>query len=80
MYGPNWARASAPIFRLHKGFATEGGVRTMSFWHYPKALPTDIIHEGQFTVKDLTPTFLEIAQLEHPGSLWQGRHCSSSDR
>ena len=73
MYGPNWARVSAPVFRLHKGFTTEGGVRTVSFWHHPVALPPGVIHTGQFEVKDILPTILGLAHIEHPGDQWRGR-------
>ncbi|MCH9662983.1 MAG: arylsulfatase [Gammaproteobacteria bacterium] len=73
LYGPNWARVSAPVFRLHKGFTTEGGVRAASFWHYPARLQLNAIHKGQFTVKDIAPTLLALAGVEHPGSQWQGR-------
>lgn len=66
-YGPNWARVSSPAFRLYKAFPTEGGVRVAAFAHYPKRFVTEAISDELILVKDLAPTILELAGVEHPG-------------
>ncbi|MVW85786.1 arylsulfatase [Pseudomonas sp. PB101] len=73
LYGPNWARASAPAFSLYKGFQTEGGIHTVGILRVP-----GVTHNGQIvgelvSVKDITPTLLELAGVKHPGDSYKGR-------
>jgi arylsulfatase len=71
LYGPNWARAGSPAFRLHKGFPTEGGTRVPAFLHYRGFLHRRI-SDRFFTVKDVAPTVLELAGVSHPAPRYAG--------
>lgn len=73
LYGPNWARAGAPALRLHKAFVNEGGIRVPVLMYFPKKLPGNLIHSGQFHIKDLAPTLLSLAEVEHPETSYKGR-------
>lgn len=70
LYGPGWARAGAPAFRLHKGFPTEGGTRVSAFIRYGEFLKGEI-SDRFFTVKDLAPTILDLAQINHPAPAYR---------
>lgn len=65
LYGPNWARAGAPAFRLHKGFPTEGGKRVAAFIH-GKGLSTGHIENRYTSVIDIMPTILDYTNSAHP--------------
>ena len=73
LYGPSWANAGSPAFRLYKGFPTEGGTRVAAFVRYPKMLATPAIVDDFVFVADVTPTILDIAGVRHPGERYQGR-------
>ena len=77
LYGPNWANAGAPAFRLHKGFPTEGGTHVAAFVHYPTLISTPAISNDFIFVKDIAPTILEFAGVEHPGTRFDGRSIES---
>lgn len=65
LYGPNWARAGAPAFRLHKGFPTEGGKRVPAFI-YGADLGQNRIETRYASVMDIVPTILDYTQISHP--------------
>jgi len=72
--GPSWAQVSSLPFKWYKGFATEGGVRTPLIITYPKWT----IHAGKvinefISVKDLAPTILDFAEVQHPDTFFNGR-------
>ena len=71
-YGPNWARAGAPSFRMHKGFPTEGGIRVPAFVHY-KGFEKGAISNRFINLQDIAPTILDIAEVEHPAPMYKGR-------
>ena len=72
--GPNWARAGNTPLRMFKGYTSQGGVRAPAFFHYPRAVRQGVMNDSITTVKDVLPTLLELAGLEHPGAgLFQGR-------
>jgi arylsulfatase len=73
LYGPNWANAGSPIFRLHKGFPTEGGTRVAAFIRHPASVSEPAIVDDLVYVTDLAPTILELAGIDHPGDVYQGR-------
>ncbi len=89
LYGPNWANAGSPAYRLHKAFPTEGGTRVAAFVYDPtqNARLTDARDSAQdpmqdarrsivddfVYVTDVTPTILEYAGVAHPGTEYQGR-------
>ena len=72
-YGPNWARAGAAPGRMFKGFVSDGGIRVPAFVHYPKMEQRGVVHSRFLTVKDVMPTFLELAGTRHPGATYRGR-------
>ena len=79
-YGAAWAQVSMVPFRLFKGSLAEGGIRSPLIVSGPgvetkrgligarKRRRTRVV----LSVADLTPTFLELAGVDHPSS-WQGR-------
>ena len=72
--GPNWARAGNTPLRMFKGYTSQGGVRAPAFFHYPRAMQTAVMNDSIVTVKDIMPTLLELAGIEHPGAgTFQGR-------
>lgn len=73
LYGPNWANAGSPAFRLHKGFPTEGGTRVAAFIRYPEEISNSAMTDDFVFVADVTPTILDVAGVEHPGTTYQGR-------
>jgi len=73
MYGPNWARASATPFRGSKATAFEGGIHVPAFVQFPKLVKPGTRNDGFGTVMDLLPTFLALADTEHPGTYYRGR-------
>lgn len=70
-YGPDWAQAGSPAYKLYKGFPTEGGTRVPAFITYPKYFKKGLNHSYS-TVKDIVPTLLDIIGLEHPSQINSG--------
>ena len=66
--GPNWARAGNTPLRMFKGYTAQGGVRAPAFFHYPRAMQRAVMNDSIITVKDIMPTLLELAGIEHPGA------------
>lgn len=64
-YGPNWARVSSTPFRMYKAFTYEGGIRTAAIIMGP-GMRRGEISDTYVSVKDIAPTFLELAHIEHP--------------
>ena len=78
--GPNWARAGNTPLRMFKGYTSQGGVRAPAFFHYPRAMQTAVMDDSIITVKDIMPTLLELAGIEHPGAgTFQGREVIAMD-
>ena len=76
--GPNWGRAGNTPLRMFKGYTSQGGVRAPAFFHYPRAMQTAVTNDSVVTVKDVMPTLLELAGIEHPGAgTFQGREVQS---
>jgi len=72
-YGPRWAQAATAPSRLYKGFTTQGGIRVVALLHYPGFARNAQISSAFTTVMDITPTLLELAGVDHPGTSWRGR-------
>jgi len=72
--GTSWAQVSSLPFKWYKAFATEGGVRAPMMIYYPKEkkVANGINHEF-LSVKDLAPTFLELATIKHPQTEYNRR-------
>jgi arylsulfatase len=71
--GPNWAHALAPAFNLHKGFASEGGLRTAAFMYSENKFDSATISNRLITPEDLAATILELAAVQHPGNNYRGK-------
>lgn len=72
-YGPQWAQSGAAPFDLFKSFPSEGGIRVPAFAHYPGLATNGATHTEFVTVLDLMPTFLQLANSEHPAPEYEGR-------
>lgn len=71
-YPEGWANASNTPFRYYKGQTYAGGIRVPLVISWPKGLKDADSGEGirqQYQyVTDLTPTLLDLAGLDHPGT------------
>ncbi|KZT22809.1 putative arylsulfatase [Neolentinus lepideus HHB14362 ss-1] len=75
-YGTRWAQAATAPSRLHKRFSTEGGCRVplvLKPASFDKISTGGKIANAFCTCMDITPTFLELAGLRHPGTQYKGR-------
>ena len=73
LYGAGWARAGAAGLRMYKAFPSEGGTRVSAFAHLPgHVAPGEILH-STLSVRDVTPTLLDFAGIEHPGNTFEGK-------
>ena len=71
--GPLWAETCNTPFRMFKGWNHEGGIATAFIVHWPKAVPAGTINRVQIGhVRDLAPTFLEVAGITPP-SVFEGK-------
>lgn len=66
MYGAAWARAGSGLNRFYKGTTSEGGIHTPAFIHFPKMIKANSSYKGFTSVMDFMPTFLDIANIQHP--------------
>lgn len=73
LYGHGWGRAGSPAFSLYKAFPTEGGTRVAAFAWHPKLVRGGAIDNTRLSVKDVTPTILDLLDIEHPGTQYEGR-------
>lgn len=72
--GAGWGQVSSLPYKWYKAFATEGGVRVPAIFHYPKMIKKDVeINYDFISIMDLAPTFLELANVEHPGTMYKDR-------
>ncbi|MEM7279842.1 MAG: sulfatase-like hydrolase/transferase, partial [Pseudomonadota bacterium] len=65
LYGHGWGWAGSPAFNLYKAFPTEGGTRAAAFVSYTQWQNAPDIYSGLISVKDVMPTFLELASIDH---------------
>lgn len=73
-YKSNWAEAGSAPFRRYKSFPTEGGTRTVAFLSYPKAGRKGEIESGYLSVRDVSPTILELARISiQDPAMFRGR-------
>jgi len=72
--GPSWAQVSSLPFKWYKGFSTEGGVRSPLIISHPKWKSNAKKISNEFiSVKDLAPTILDFADIQHPDTIFNGR-------
>jgi len=72
-YTPRWAEVSNAPLRLWKMTTAEGGVAVPLIVHLPGQTSALPLSRAILTVKDLAPTFAEIAGIAHPGTPYRGR-------
>ncbi len=61
-----WASVSSTPFRNYKGQTFDGGTRGAAFVHYPDSKATGIKTNCLWSVMDIAPTILEMAEIEYP--------------
>lgn len=66
-HGLGFGEAATAPFRGHKATLNEGGLRAAGFIYYPPKISAGAIDHEFKTFMDFLPTFLEIADSEHPG-------------
>ena len=72
-YGPAWAQVGMTPFRIYKGWVSEGGIRSPLIVSGPGVQGAgEINREAVLHVKDIAPTILEMAGVQHP-STFKGR-------
>jgi arylsulfatase len=71
--GPGWAQASMSPSRMFKAFTSEGGIRSPLLVKVPRAAATaGEINHSFVHVRDIMPTILDVAGIEHTLNL-EGR-------
>jgi arylsulfatase len=63
--GPGWAQASMSPSRLFKAFTSEGGIRAPLLVKVPGAANAGEINHSFVHVRDIMPTILDLAGVEH---------------
>lgn len=71
--GAAWARTSVGPYRLYKEFLSEGGIRSPAIISYPGMANRGAMKDEFLTVKDITPTILDYADINHPGNEYKGQ-------
>jgi arylsulfatase len=72
-YGAAWAQVSMAPFRIYKGWTAEGGIRSPLIVSGPGVKGSGELNKNAILhVKDIVPTVLELAGVEHPSS-FKGR-------
>jgi len=71
--GTDNASAAASPLAFYKFYAGEGGMRVPLVISGPSVVTPSRLTHGFAYVKDLAATVLDIANVEHPGSLYQGK-------
>jgi arylsulfatase len=77
-HGRGFGEAVTAPLKYFKGSMFEGGIRAAAFVHYPAAIRRAEINNTFVTVMDILPSFLDIADTEHPGAVrFNGRDIQS---
>lgn len=71
--GPSWSSASASPLSTFKFYAGEGGIRSPLIISGRGVSAPNQIHAGLAHVTDIVPTLLDLAQVQRPGTTYQGR-------
>jgi arylsulfatase A-like enzyme len=68
-YGPAWAQVGMTPFRVYKGWTAEGGIRSPLIVSGPGVQgPGELNKQAVLHVKDIAPTLLELAGVQHPST------------
>ncbi len=76
-YGAGWAMAGSAGLRMFKAFPSDGGTRVTAFMHYPGHLKAGSIYHAPVPLRDIVPTILDVAGIEHPGERYGDREIYS---
>lgn len=71
--GVGWAEASVSPFRLYKSYTTAGALRVPAIVHSTRSRFGVARKDAVVTIRDIAPTLLELAGVEHPGNEYEGR-------
>jgi arylsulfatase A-like enzyme len=71
-YGPVWGSIGSTPFKAFKGYTYEGGIRVPAFVTAPGRLEPGR-SDDLTSIMDIAPTILELAQVESPGTRYEGR-------
>ena len=71
--GTDNASAAASPLAFYKFYAGEGGMRVPLVISGPPVVAPSRLNHGFAYVKDVAATILDIANVEHPGSLYRGK-------
>ena len=72
--GPGWAQASMTPSRMFKGFTAEGGIRSPLLVKLPgKMKNAGSTNQSFLHIRDIMPTILDAADIEHPVKRFAGR-------
>jgi arylsulfatase/uncharacterized sulfatase len=74
--GPNWASAASAPLSTYKFFAGEGGIRVpliISGVPHMRSAASHRVHSSLTHVNDIVPTVLDLANVQHPGTLYKGQ-------
>jgi arylsulfatase len=72
-YGAQWGQVSATPFPLFKGFPSQGGLIAPAIVRLPGEKRAGQINNAFIHVKDVMPTFLELAGINEISSPYNGR-------
>ncbi len=72
-YGAQWGQVSATPFPLFKGFPSEGGLVAPAIVRFPDHKQAGELNHQFIHVKDVMPTFLELAGVKAISSPYNGR-------
>jgi arylsulfatase A-like enzyme len=61
-----WGSVSGTPFRNYKGDSFDGGNRGAAFVHYPQTKATGVKTNCLYSVMDIAPTMLEMAEIQYP--------------
>lgn len=70
--GAGWARSSVGPARMYKEFLSEGGIRSPAIMMLPRTTKKGVLAKELVTVKDIAPTILDYAGVDHPGHEYRG--------
>jgi arylsulfatase len=78
-YGPGWAAASVTPTSYWKTFSTEGGIRVPFIAKFPGNIDAGRASNKFAFVKDIVPTLLEVAGVDNPGTVYNGKEINAPD-
>jgi arylsulfatase len=72
-YGLGWAQVGSVHHRHYKFLTSEGGMHAPMIARFPGVLASGDDRTAFATALDITPTFLDVAGVEHPGTRYRER-------